>query len=91
MSAVMVLALAGIVVLPGTASAAEPGQICQVNTNAPGPGWSVFTNDGTYYLNYPQAFHINGYAGNTYTGHGNNKPYGNILRVAIAQNTCRFP
>ncbi|MBY8852234.1 hypothetical protein K7G98_29845, partial [Saccharothrix sp. MB29] len=89
LSVAVIIACVAVMAMPNSALAAVPGQSCQVVGNAPGAGWSVVSDSGTYYLNWPQHFHINAYGSpDTYFGHGNDKPKGYILRAAINQGTC---
>lgn len=76
--------------LAGSAQAAAPGQVCQVNTYA--PGWSIFPSGSpSYTVWYPSWVRIVDYYGpNHYWARGNGQPNGALLRVAVNQGTCHY-
>jgi hypothetical protein len=73
---------------PGTAGAAEIGQVCNVKA-----GWlaTVIGATATYTLVGGQGFRITGFPSpNYYEGHGNGLPTGSTWRDNLDQNTCHW-
>jgi hypothetical protein len=83
----VVLAMAAIA-LPGTAQAANPGEVCNTNQAV----W-VETLGGVYLyeLAAGAGFRIVEYDGpEFYYGHGNGKANGRLVRWGINQGSCHF-
>jgi hypothetical protein len=86
-----VLACAGLsaaAIVPAIASAAVPGDNCQVNS---GRAWQVLVDGATvaYTVSYPSHVVIDAYAGpDTYWAHGNGQASGIMVRAAVNQSTC---
>lgn len=80
--------LVAVVLSPGVASAATPGEACQIANT--GYLYPVSVPGGaTYYLGYPSYFRVVAYGTSvTYWGHGNGLPDGYMSRSAVNQATC---
>ncbi|MGI8624129.1 MAG: hypothetical protein ACR2NB_11750 [Solirubrobacteraceae bacterium] len=79
-------AAVAVVGMTDVAQAAQPGDVCQVNTRS--GGWSILASP-IYYVYYPSSVRIVDYNGpDNYIAHGNGQADGSMLRIAVNQGTC---
>jgi hypothetical protein len=80
--------LSAAVALPGTAQAAEIGQVCNLRYGE----WVLTSPWGSpyYFLGTGAGFRITGFAEAFYRGHGNSDPEGYLIRDSINQGSCHW-
>ncbi len=85
-------AVAGAAVVPASGQAAQPGQVCNVDTAYAGGAAvvNVTTGNVMYYVPPGGGFRIVAYSGGDYLGHGNGLPDGLMLRLFINQASCHW-